>query len=239
MKRLLVIAAATAATLGMAAPALAECNVMARADLTKELRNVDNSDTRNDITTLRNAAAILKRNDKEDACETVVEAMNDMRSTLRQRSADATSGDDTRTARAAATNAADTRQADRGDRREARVIDASRLRASKLMGADLVGPDGSEVAEIEDIVLNQSGENFVIVSFGGFLGMGDELAAVPLKRVKIVRDDDGEVQFSLPMTVEQLKTAPRFKKGSQAWFEDDSWWNKNNNYYTGLSDREG
>ncbi len=41
------------------------------------------------------------------------------------------------------------------------------------------------------------------------------------------------------MTVEQLKMAPRFKKGSQTWFEDDAWWNRNNSYYTGLSDREG
>lgn len=238
MKRLIAVATATAATIAFAAPALAECNVMARADLSEELRSVDNSDTRNDLTTLRNAAAILKRNDKEDACEVVIEAMNDMRSALRQRSAEATPVDDRRATRAGATDA-DTRRADRETRREARVIDASRLRASKLMGADLIGPNGDEVAEIEDIVINQNGENFVIVTFGGFLGMGDELAAVPLQRVKVVRDDGGEAEFSLPMTVEQLKMAPRFKKGSQTWFEDDAWWNRNNSYYTGLSDREG
>lgn len=223
--------------MGVAAPALAECNVMAPSAFSDELRTIKANDTRSDLKTLRNAAEILKRNDKEDACETVVEAMNEMRTSLRQRSAAATASDDAMPTRAAATNT-DTRRIDR-DRREDRVIDASRLRASKLMGAELIGPDGDEVAEIEDLVLNQNGQNYVIVSFGGFLGMGDEQAAVPLQRIDVVRDDDGDARFTLPMTVEQLKSAPRFKKGSQEWFGDDNWWSNNNDYYTGLSRSKG
>jgi sporulation protein YlmC with PRC-barrel domain len=235
MRRILIIATTAAAAMGMAAPALAECNVIAQSDFSEELRTIKASDTRSDLKTLRNAAEILKRNDKEDACETVVEAMNEMRTSLRQRSAAAS--DDAMPTQAAATNT-DTRRTDR-DRGETRVIDASRLRASKLMGAELIGPEGDEVAEIEDLVLNQNGQNYVIVSFGGFLGMGDEQAAVPLNRVQVVRDDDGDAKFTLPMTVEQLKSAPRFKKDSQEWFGDDNWWSNNNNYYTGLSRSKG
>jgi hypothetical protein len=76
-----------------------------------------------------------------------------------------------------------------------------------------------------DLVLNRSGVDYAIVSFGGFLGLGDEQAAVPVSHIQVVRqsDDPDDVTFRLPITVAQLKSAPRFKKNSREWFEDDNW----------------
>ena len=229
MKRLIATAALAAVTGGFAAPALAACDLDARADFTKQLRSVNSEATRNDLQTLRNAAEVLQRHNKDDACATVVSTMNDIRTAALER----TAGDDSMRRSDQQQAAAVTNQPEQADQ----TVRAPRLRASTLMGADLIGPNGDEVAEIDDIVINKRGDNYVIVSFGGFLGLGDDQAAVPLKAIQIRREngDADSVQLLLPMTVEQLKSAPRFKKNSREWFTDDNWWGNNDRYYSSVS----
>jgi hypothetical protein len=46
----------------------------------------------------------------------------------------------------------------------------------------------------------------VILSVGGFLGMGDKLVAVPVNQIKV----GSEAKFTTDLTKEQLATAPAF-----------------------------
>ncbi len=226
MRHLKTMAIATAVSVAFAMPALADCRIDASSDFTTQMKSVKSESARNDLTALRNAAEVLKRHDKDEACQTVVKAMTELRTAFAKPNA---------TAAAATGEDRVAQKADRSDVAErSGPLELKRLRASKLMGADLIGPNGDEVAEIDDLVLNRSGGDYAIVSFGGFLGMGDEQAAVPVRQILVVRDGDN-VTFKLPMTVDQLKAAPRFKKNSQEWFEDDSWWSSNDNYYAGVS----
>jgi sporulation protein YlmC with PRC-barrel domain len=211
-----------------ASPAFAACRIDTQTAFDTQMERVTSAKARDDLKTLRNAAEILKRNDKDEACVVVVRSMTELRTAFSKTASASDSGQvDRRLANASETNAS-------------RVGDGAvpvRMRASKLMGADLIGSNGDEVAEIDDLVLNKDGADYAIVSFGGFLGLGDEQAAVPVSQIRAEPDpnDKDEVVLKLPMTVAQLKSAPRFKKNSQAWFGDDGWWSKNDSYYSGMA----
>ncbi|MDE4957568.1 PRC-barrel domain-containing protein, partial [Francisella tularensis subsp. holarctica] len=55
------------------------------------------------------------------------------------------------------------------------------LSSTSLIGDDLVNYNGENLGEVKDIMLDtNTGEvAYVVVSFGGFLGMGVKLFAVP------------------------------------------------------------
>lgn len=63
----------------------------------------------------------------------------------------------------------------------------------RLMGADtLIGNDvcnrkGEKLGDIKEIMLDTSNGNvcYAVMSFGGFLGMGDKLFAVPWNALKL------------------------------------------------------
>ncbi len=52
----------------------------------------------------------------------------------------------------------------------------SAIRARKVFGTAVTDTAGRKIGEIEDIVLDKESSNimFAVVSFGGFLGMGDK-----------------------------------------------------------------
>jgi len=84
---------------------------------------------------------------------------------------------------------------------------AGSARASKIIGAKVYKGDTS-IGQIEDVLvdLNHATTPAVILSVGGFLGMGDKLVAVPVTAIKV----DSEAKFSTDLTKEQLTNAPAF-----------------------------
>jgi hypothetical protein len=64
---------------------------------------------------------------------------------------------------------------------------------------------------IEDLVIDPqtSRVDYAVLSFGGFLGMGDKLFAVPLEAMTLSAD---EKKFILDVDKERLKNAPGFDK---------------------------
>ncbi len=69
-----------------------------------------------------------------------------------------------------------------------------KFRASALIGMNVRGASGDDdVGEIKDIAIGQDGKlAYVAVSFGGFLGLGDKLFAVPFEAIEFVREDPGD-----------------------------------------------
>lgn len=84
---------------------------------------------------------------------------------------------------------------------------AGSARASKLIGSKVYGGDTS-IGQIEDVLvdLDHATVTAVILSVGGFLGMGDKLVAVPVNQIKV----GSEAKFTTDLTKEQLASAPAF-----------------------------
>jgi sporulation protein YlmC with PRC-barrel domain len=90
-------------------------------------------------------------------------------------------------------------------------IDAAALarsaRVSKLIGSRVYQGDTS-VGQIEDVLvdLDHSSLIAVVLSVGGFLGVGDKLVAVPISQIKV----GTEAKFTTDLTREQMTNAPAF-----------------------------
>lgn len=91
-----------------------------------------------------------------------------------------------------------------------------RCRASTLIGMKVRGLNGEEnIGSIDDLVIGLDGDvDYVAVSFGGFLGMGDKLFAVPFDAIDWVKTDD-DAYARIDVTEKTLDQ----KKG----FNQDAW----------------
>lgn len=84
------------------------------------------------------------------------------------------------------------------------------------MGYSGVQGDWSDVGEVNDVLLTQSGQvQAVLVDIGGFLGIGERRVAVDMSQIKFVKDDattDNSDDFFLVITADRsvLENAPAF-----------------------------
>jgi sporulation protein YlmC with PRC-barrel domain len=87
---------------------------------------------------------------------------------------------------------------------------AGSARASKLIGSK-VYKDDTSIGQIEDVLvdLDHATVAAVILSVGGFLGLGDKLVAVPVNQIKV----GSEAKFTTDLTKDQLASAPAFVFG--------------------------
>ena len=84
---------------------------------------------------------------------------------------------------------------------------AGSARASKLIGSKVYQRDTS-VGQIEDVLVDLDRATImpVILSVGGFLGLGDKLVAVPVNQIQL----GSEPRFTTELTKEQPGSAPAF-----------------------------
>jgi sporulation protein YlmC with PRC-barrel domain len=87
---------------------------------------------------------------------------------------------------------------------------AGSARASKLIGSKVYKGDTS-IGQIEDVLVDLDNATVaaVILSVGGFLGIGDKLVAVPANQIKVGK----EAKFTTDLTKDQLSSAPAFDFG--------------------------
>ncbi len=115
------------------------------------------------------------------------------------------------------------------------------IQASKIMGQTVRNRQNQEIGEITDLVLDirQGQVKYAVMSFGGFLGMGDKLTAIPYDKLQTqVRGTAGRVQeVNLILNVEEgeLRQAPSFEKNeweaqqqrTEQWSKEvDQYWEK-------------
>jgi uncharacterized protein YrrD len=96
------------------------------------------------------------------------------------------------------------------------------LSAGTLTGTTVRNPQGDDLGKIEEIMLDQpSGKvAYAVLSFGGFLGMGDKLFAIPWKALSVDQERD---EFVLNVKPEVLEDAPGFDKDNWPDFADPQW----------------
>jgi sporulation protein YlmC with PRC-barrel domain len=87
-----------------------------------------------------------------------------------------------------------------------RVVPASTLNGNRVRNSA-----GQDLGRIEEIMLDISSGRiaYVVLSFGGFLGIGGKLFAIPWQALVLDEDDH---QFILNLDKDRLERAPGFDK---------------------------
>lgn len=103
--------------------------------------------------------------------------------------------------------------------------------ADTLTGNDVINYAGEELGEIKGIMLDvECGRiAYVVLSVGGFLGIGNHLFAIPWSALKL---DTDRKAFVLNANKELLKNAPGFDKDNWPKMADVQWANRIHSYYS-------
>jgi ribosomal 30S subunit maturation factor RimM len=79
-------------------------------------------------------------------------------------------------------------------------------RASKIIGASVYNEQNQQVGDVSDLFLSKQNQvAIVVVSVGGFLGMGSKLVSVPIDKLQI--DDKNKVVMA-GATKDELNQMP-------------------------------
>ncbi len=102
--------------------------------------------------------------------------------------------------------------------------------ANTLDGNDVYNKDNEDLGDIKEIMLDVPTGRvaYAVLSFGGFLGMGDKLFAVPWSALKL---DTVNKRFVLDVSKERLKEAPGFDKDAWPDMADPAWVKSIHSYY--------
>lgn len=107
------------------------------------------------------------------------------------------------------------------------------FRATNLVGMEVRNAQGENLGSISDLVLDvEKGQiRYAALSFGGILGIGDKLFAVPWNELKLMHDQDRDGYFVLDVDKEKLKVAPGFDKSKWPNTADPEWTRQIDEYY--------
>jgi sporulation protein YlmC with PRC-barrel domain len=81
------------------------------------------------------------------------------------------------------------------------------IRAKKVIDTTVKDLQGNRIGEVKDIVLDKLSNNimFAVVSFGGFLGIGEKYHPIPWA---LLDYDENDGAYVVDLTKEQLEAAP-------------------------------
>ena len=98
----------------------------------------------------------------------------------------------------------------------------SLIGSDKVQGTTVYGADDQKIGSVQRIMIDKiSGKvAYAVISFGGFLGMGEDYYPMPWPTLKYDTRLDG---YRAAVTEDQLKGAPKYSE-SQGW----DWSNREN-----------
>jgi sporulation protein YlmC with PRC-barrel domain len=104
------------------------------------------------------------------------------------------------------------------------------LSASTLTGDSVRNAAGEDLGKIDEIMIDiPTGRvAYAVLSFGGFLGMGDKLFAVPWSALKV---DEDKKCFILAVDRGTIEAAPGFDKNHWPDMSDITWGTEISSYY--------
>lgn len=92
------------------------------------------------------------------------------------------------------------------------TVSKDEMFSSKLKGLNVSNQKDESIGEITDIAIKNNQVDALILSVGGFLGMGERYVAVSPSSVSIRRDTKNDKWLaSMNTTKEALEKAPEFK----------------------------
>jgi len=103
--------------------------------------------------------------------------------------------------------------------------------ASKIIGETVVNRQSENLGKIDELVIDAKKNRvlYAVLSFGGLMGMGNKLFAMPWEAFEFSTTEN---KLILNVDKEKLKAAPGFEKGDK-WpdFKDKLWGESIYNYY--------
>ncbi|MGE0825189.1 MAG: PRC-barrel domain-containing protein [Candidatus Binatia bacterium] len=108
------------------------------------------------------------------------------------------------------------------EQKQMKAQESSILRASEVIGYTVKNPQGQELGQIEDLVIDPEHGRiaYAVLSFGGFLGLGDKLFAIPWDAMKPM---PSQQTVQLDVSKEKLEKAPGFNKDNWPNVADREW----------------
>jgi sporulation protein YlmC with PRC-barrel domain len=105
------------------------------------------------------------------------------------------------------------------------------MKGSTFIGADVENPQGQDLGDIKDIVIDRASGRiaYAVVSFGGFLGMGEKLFAVPWGAFS--QPNENKDKFVLAIDKERLNNAPGFDLNNWPQMASREWVTSLYSYY--------
>jgi len=102
--------------------------------------------------------------------------------------------------------------------------------ADTLLGNDVYNEKEEDLGDIKEIMLDMTNGQvaYAVLSYGGFLGMGERLFAVPWDALKL---DTENKRFVLNVDKERLETAPGFDKDHWPDMADPTWRDEIQSFY--------
>lgn len=96
------------------------------------------------------------------------------------------------------------------------------LSAGSLTSDPVKNASGDKIADVKEIMVDLRDGNvaYVVVAYGGLMGMGEKLFAVPWDAVRVDQEDKAIV---LDLDEEVLKTAPGFDPQHWPDWSDPAW----------------
>jgi hypothetical protein len=118
---------------------------------------------------------------------------------------------------------------------QTRELSATVVKTDEVIGVDVKNLQHENLGEIEEIVLDKTKGivRYVVLSFGGFLGLGDKYFALPWNAIHY---DENEECFILNIDKERLKNAPSFDKNNWPDMSDRQFAEKIYTYYGSRAD---
>ena len=94
--------------------------------------------------------------------------------------------------------------------------------ADTLLGNAVWNKDGEELGDIKEFMIDMASGRiaYAVLSFGGLLGLGDKLFAVPWSALKL---DTANKRFTLDVPKAVLKDAPGFDRKHWPSMSDQTW----------------
>lgn len=115
------------------------------------------------------------------------------------------------------------------------VTRGSHFRVSQIIGTNIYNTKDESVGEVKDVVLdaNTGRIGYAAVTYGGFLGIGDKMFAVPWEafQVKTDKNDRDDYHLCLDVSQEKLEGAKGFDQDNWPNFADQNWAQELDNRY--------
>lgn len=104
------------------------------------------------------------------------------------------------------------------------------LSSSSITGDSVKNRAGEDLGNIKDLMVDVSSGKieYAVLSFGGFLGLGDKYFAIPFHQLGV---DTANECMILNVDQERLKDAPGFDKDNWPNFADAKFRDSVNTYY--------
>ena len=92
-----------------------------------------------------------------------------------------------------------------------------------MVGKNVVGANGRDAGEVQNLLIDNAGRvRAAVIEWGGFLGIGDRQAMVPIDRIQL--SQGGNDRARLNMTREELEALPRYDRDHVADYGRQQGW---------------